>query len=138
MVSASERVEKWSAKHAERFTDLTLALAAEDRLDFLDPQIFSGWKSQAAGINRWDRNALYRADALIAFMQTLYSNLNLESKHEVEHPHTQGWLKIFRHWVEQPAFEEAWSKTREMYPERFQAFYEDLINKAKEQHDKEL
>lgn len=128
----SERVEKFAAKHASRFTDLTLALAGEDRLDFLDPQIFTSWEAHGERPDRWNRNAIYRAGALIEFMETVYSDLNLESKLQRDHPHNTGWLKIFEHWVAQPVFEETWRKTHDMYGRRFQEFYNDLVRQAQE------
>ena len=127
----SERVDRLSAKHAERFTELTADLASEDRLTFLDEQIFAGWHSSNGNTGRWERNAMLRCSALVEFMETLYSDLNLESKLEREHPHNQGWLKIFDHWVQQPIFRETWRNTQSMYAQRFRDFYEDRVNESK-------
>ena len=128
----SERVDRLSAKHAERFTDLTLDLADEDNLRFLDSQIFAGWNPAMKNTARWERSAMHRCGALIEFMESVYSELNLESPLEMEHPHNRGWLRIFEHWVQQPLFEQTWESTRKMYSERFQAFYADRVKAAQQ------
>ena len=128
----SDRVDRLSTKHAERFTDLTLDLADKDQLEFLDSQIFVGWPPAATDTAPWERSAKHRCGALIEFMESVYSELNLESPLEKEHPHNRGWLRIFEHWVQQPLFEETWQSTRKMYSERFQAFYADRVKAAQQ------
>ncbi len=128
----SERVASFSAKHAERFTDLALKLADEDHLRFLDSQVFTGWNMAANNAGVWERSAIHRCSALIEFMETVYSELNLESSLEKEHPHNRGWLRIFSHWAKQPIFEKTWESTCSMYSDRFRAFYEDRLNAPEE------
>ena len=123
----SERVDRASPEHSRRFTDLTLALASEQHLDELDAQIFTEWKSGADVKGRSAREQLYYATAFIGFMHTVYRDLNLESEHEKNHPHNEGWLRIFRYWVRQPSFHDAWNRTQKMYGERFQVFYNELL-----------
>lgn len=122
----SENVDEYSTEHSNRFTDLTLALGRE-RLDELDKQIFTGWAQGADVRGRDTREELYFATAFISFMHTVYRDLDLESEHEKNHPHNAGWLRIFRYWASQPAFHDAWQRTRSMYGERFNAFYDDLL-----------
>jgi hypothetical protein len=126
----SVHVEKNSARHAELFADLTLPFGAEDRLAAMDPQLFEGWATESARLDRWQRESVYRVSALIQFMKIVYSDLNLESKSEREHPHNQGWLRIFEYWVRQPAFQETWERISNMYSDRFQAFYNDRLKAA--------
>ncbi len=128
----SERVDRLSAKHAERFTDLTLDLGDKDKLEFLDSQIFVGWPRPVTDTAPWERSAKHRCSALIEFMESVYSELNLESPLEKEHPHNRGWLRIFEHWVLQPLFEETWESTCGMYSERFQQFYADRVKAAQQ------
>jgi hypothetical protein len=127
----SAHVEKHSARHAELFTGLTLPFGLDDRLEAMDPQVFTAWAERSARLDRWQREGVYRVSALIQFMEMVYTDLNLESKGEQEHPHNKGWLRIFEHWVQQPAFQEAWSRTSKMYSGQFQLFYEDRVRAAK-------
>jgi hypothetical protein len=126
----SEHVKANSARHAELFMELTLPFGAEDRLEVMDPQLFTAWAKKSNRLDRWQRESVYRTSALIQFMETVYSDLNLESRSEREHPHNEGWLRIFEHWVRQPAFQETWERTSNMYSDRFQAFYDDRIKAA--------
>ena len=124
----SDRVDKFSAKHTDQLAALTLAIADEDRLSFIDRQILKGWDKGEEIQGRWERNAAYRCTAFIDFMLAVFTDLNLESSAEREHPHNKGWIEIFRHWVGQEIFQQTWGKTKENYSRRFQAFYEDLVN----------
>jgi hypothetical protein len=120
----SENVERFSAEHSARFSELTLSIGEEDRLAFLDPQVFADWSRREMGI--WQRKAKYQVGALIDFMHTVYRQLNLESEHERLQPHNQGWLRIFSHWVKQPDFEDTWKRAQNMFGTRFVEFYEGL------------
>lgn len=127
----SLNVEKNSARHAELFMQLTLPFGEDDRLEAMDPQLFTTWAENTTRLDRWERESVYRVSALIQFMETVYSDLNLESKGEREHPHNVGWLRIFEHWVRHRAFQETWARTHNMYSSRFQAFYEDRVKAPK-------
>ena len=70
-----------------------------------------------------------QVSALIDFMNLVYHQLNLASKYEMEQPHNEGWLKIFRHWVRQPDFKETWDRGKQTYEPRFQDFYNHLNDK---------
>jgi len=126
----SANVAKNSGRHADLFAELMLPFGMNDGLEAMDEQLFTSWKEKTTRLDRWQRESAYRVSALIQFMETLYSELNLESKAERDHPHNQGWLRIFEHWVKQPAFQETWARTSKMYSSHFQEFYKDRV-KAK-------
>lgn len=120
----SERVERFAADHSLRFTELISSIGEEDRLSFLDPQLFFNWQQREMGI--WQRKARYQVGALIDFMHTVYTQLNLESKHEQEQPHNKGWMRIFKHWAQNPDFEATWKSAQNMFGPRFGDFYRGL------------
>ena len=128
----SDKVEKNSARHAQLFTELTLPFGAEDRFTAMDPQLFTNWAGRSTRLDRWQRESVYRVSALIQFMETVYSDLGLESRSQREHPHNEGWLRIFEHWVKQPAFQETWARTGKMYSTRFQEFYRITARRPRE------
>jgi hypothetical protein len=127
----STRVDQYTGKHAELFTDLTSPVGEHDRLSFLDTQIFTDWNSddEAHATQGWERRAIYRASLLIGFMNNVYSELRLSSTHERNHPHNQGWIRIFCHWTHQDVFRDTWKRTGRMYGEEFRQFYEDLAER---------
>ena len=59
-------------------------------------------------------------NSLIQLMETIFFDLNMDE--EPDHPHTQGWIKMFRSWVKSPVLQAVWRDSWKSYGERFQAF----------------
>jgi len=66
------------------------------------------------------RDVFYVVNSLIQLMETVFIDLNMDE--EPNHPHTQGWIKIFRRWVKSPVLRAVWQDSSRSYSERFQAF----------------
>ena len=124
-------VAKAGRKHSEAYDGLMerireAGLTDLDALLFPDANILiqqEGNGSEASehrphrGIQR---DVFYVVNSLIQLMETVFIDLNMDE--EPNHPHTQGWIKIFRRWVKSPMLTAVWQDSSRSYSERFQAF----------------
>lgn len=128
----SSAIEQSGSKHSQAYSDLMEKLRQDPGLKFLDPQVFADWPAQPGWADEdLHRRVRYICNNMIELMQSVYLDLNLESELEREHPHNQGWIKIFKQWVSQPAFQQTWEITGRTYGARFKSFYERLVEEAK-------
>jgi hypothetical protein len=120
----SEAVDEKSGKHGEIYASILDAVrkGTSNSVMALDPALFEGFSSGKP----WDHDTGHVCNALIQLMERIFYDLGLEDRGAREHPFVDGWMKIFRYWVKQNAFQETWAQVKESYPERFRVFYESL------------
>jgi hypothetical protein len=59
---------------------------------------------------------------LFEFAWTVYNDLNLVHPANLDHPHSRGWLSIFRNWWRVDVVSAAWNRYRGSYSREFQLF----------------
>ena len=89
----------------------------------LDPTLFEGLRANGEKLK--PRDEFYICNALIQLIENVYADLDLE--HNWNHPHVEGWMKVFRRWARQPEFDRTWKISQDTYAERFRNFYNDRL-----------
>ena len=120
----SAAVHDHSAAHADIYARVIEEVRKDGNLKNLDPALFPAFHPQDQK-PVWNRDEALVCTALIQLMERIFYDLNLEDPDARHHPYVQGWLKIFSHWASTDAFQAAWKRTRESYPERFRKFFEN-------------
>ena len=118
-------VDRHSSVHADIYGRVLEALRQDTSLADLDQHLFPNFNG-AATTAEWKRNEALLCSSLIQLMERIFDDLNLEDIDARQHPHVQGWMRIFRNWARTEPFEAAWARTKSSYPERFREFYESL------------
>ena len=123
----SPAVQTYSPAHTDLYTRVLEAVREDHSLDDLDANLFPGFSLTAAE-PAWERNKALVCTSLIQLMERVFYDLNLEDSEARIHPYVEGWLRIFKHWANSPAFAAAWARTRKSYPDRFRFFYDSLVD----------
>jgi hypothetical protein len=121
----SPKIAQYSNEHALEYSRIMELVRSGDDMKFLDSVLFED--IEKIGLRPSQRDEFYVCNALIQLIENVYADLDLEQSYA--HPHVGGWIKVFRHWVKQPAFERTWKRSESTYAERFRNFYNDrLVN----------
>ena len=124
----SEAIQKSFTHHTDAYTKLIDAIAGKSDFDYLDSMIYSEWTTLTAPPDpSVKRPARYLCTSFIQLMENVYLDLNLEDPKQRNHPHNDGWLRLFRKWVVTDAFRDTWVVASTTYGKRFQKFYADLL-----------
>jgi hypothetical protein len=134
----SRRVQANFSKHGQAIEAIFERLRRDERLRFLDPQIYpEWWRLQAANSRNaamtvppapsvWPekpeeiRSGFYLCNSLIQLMENIYLDLGLEE--DFGHPDNRGWMNLFRHWSWSGMFRVTWAISASVYGARFQSF----------------
>jgi hypothetical protein len=124
-------MERYQSVHAARYLSLIEKLRTDGRLAGLLPLLLEpaaappsrSWKASAQ-----DRDhALAFAVELLEFAWTLYGDLGLVHPANLRHPHTVGWIEIFKRWWSVDVVHEAWNRYGRQYSREFQIFVADYV-----------
>ncbi|HUS07969.1 MAG TPA: hypothetical protein VMZ52_16820 [Bryobacteraceae bacterium] len=125
----SSAIQKSFSSHSDIYNNLMEQVRKDPTLQFLDPHLYATLPEQppASVVPQRRRDAVYICNQLLGLMSTVYMDLNLASEAQREHPHNQGWMRIFRYWKSTPAFQQTWDDFRNTYGEQFRSFYEHYL-----------
>jgi glycerophosphoryl diester phosphodiesterase len=112
-----------SSELADEYSRIMEMVRTRRELEGLDPTLFEGLRANGEELKR--RDAFYICNALIQLIENVYADLDLE--HNWDHPHVEGWMKVFRRWARQPEFRQTWQTSEGTYAERFRNFYNDRL-----------
>jgi Patatin-like phospholipase len=120
---ASSAIEQHFSGHAKQYEALLERLRQAPGLDFIDAAFF-----HPAATTKRERQELFVGASMLDLMQRVFIDLDLE--HDGQHPHTAGWMAIFRNWMGHEAVLAAWEASRHSYGRRFQRFVEGFRKMA--------
>jgi hypothetical protein len=83
-----------------------------------------------------EMNDFLLCNALIQLMENVFIDLHLDEPEQLEHPHNQGWIDLFKQWGVSPTFQKAWLAAAPTFGKRFRLFCHRVILLA-EVKDKE-
>jgi hypothetical protein len=119
---SSPKVAEHSTDHTKEYSRIMEMLRSQNHLSFLDSVLFKDVGSP--GLNG-RRDEFYICNALIQLMENVYADLDLEQNYD--HPHVEGWMRVFRSWAREPSFQRTWELSQNTYASRFRRFYEDRL-----------
>ncbi len=93
-------------------------------LRHLDAATFPGLKPDAT-FPPDRRDEFYVCNSFLQLVENVYADLDLER--HWQHPHAEGWMRVFRGWAKHPTFRRAWRIAEPTYAERFRNFYNDRL-----------
>jgi hypothetical protein len=133
---ASLAVDRNSPAHTEMYGAILEAIRLDKSLESLDKDLFEGLQGHPSPRDPlpWRHDTGHVCNSLIQLMQRVFYDLHLEDRENREHPYVKGWIKIFTYWLKTESFRHAWAATGTSYPERFQAFRNELVNAPEEAH----
>lgn len=129
------------SRHGAELEKIYDRLRRDDKLRFLDGQLYPEWEKLAGRVAPQSRQAprgmlpgsedelragFYLCNTLIQLMENLYTDLRLEE--EFAHPDNRGWLNLFRHWAGSGMFRVTWAVCIANYGARFQQFCQRHLN----------
>jgi hypothetical protein len=112
------------AAHAARYDTLMQHMRADHRLSGLVERLLSpgdgAWTAgrEPAAID----DARSFAGELLQFVWTIYVELNLVQPDQLAHPHSRGWVDIFKRWCDVDVIRSAWALSRDTYSQQFRLF----------------
>lgn len=116
-------MEAHRANLADRYDALLRQVRSQQGLSGLLPLLLhgvSGGTPKAAGVDRAVATSF--ATELFAFAWRVFSDLNLVHQANLDHPHAQGWVKIFQNWWSIDTIRAAWKSYESTYAEDFRTF----------------
>ena len=136
----SEVVANNFTRHTLELNRIVDAIKDDDRLRFMDSQIYPEWSELLQGAdltpvqsglwlpNDSDqlRRGFYLCNLMIQLMENVYIDLDLESEHR--HPDNRGWMNLFRHWAWSSMFRVTYAICASTFGARFQKFCEKNLN----------
>lgn len=135
----SRFVQASFTKHTATYTLLLEKMRTNDKLRFLDAQVYPEWpklmgtREELARTSLWlppdadnKRAGFYFCNEVIQLMEDAYLDLNLE--YEFDHPDNRGWTNLFRHWSWSGMFCATWAISAGIYGARFQNFCERYLD----------
>ena len=114
-----------SSELADEYSRIMEMVRTTPELEGLDQTLFEGLPANGEKLK--PRDAFYICNALIQLIENVYADLDLE--HNWDHPHAEGWMKVFRRWARQPEFRRTWTISEGTYAERFRNFYNDRLRR---------
>lgn len=112
-----------SSELADEYSRIMGLVRKTPGLEALDHTLFERLPATGTKLNL--RDQFYICNALIQLIENVYADLDLE--HNWNHPHVEGWMKVFMRWAKQPEFRETWQISESTYAERFRNFYNDRL-----------
>ena len=132
-------VQSSFTKHTATYTSLLEKMRTDERLKFLDAQVYPEWptlmgeQSQRTRTSLWlppdsaqKRAGFYFCNEVVQLMEDVYLDLNLE--YDLNHPDNRGWMNLFRHWSWSGMFCATWAMSAGIYGARFQNFCERRLH----------
>ncbi len=138
---SSQRILENFTSHAKQLQSLLSDLSDDERLSFLDRQLFpdsSRVDEKGERILREDkdnqsipsrhtdfRNGFYFCNRLIQLMENVFIDLNLDK--ESGHPDNRGWRNLFGNWAGSDMLRLTWSISASTYGARYQKICKDKL-----------
>ena len=133
------------ARHGDALDQLFERQRKDERLRFLDAQIYPEWRALqhaagdgSGGAQLWIpkdedtmREGFYFCNSLLQLMEDVYVDLDLE--HEYDNPDNGGWMNLFRHWAWSGMFRVTWSISSPTYGARFANFCREKLELSRGQ-----
>lgn len=119
----SAAIGQRSSEWADEYSRIMEMVRTTPTLKGLDYALFKGLRSTNQKVE--PRDEFYICNALIQLIENVYADLNLENNWN--HPHVEGWRKVFERWARQWAFRRTWKISEGTYAERFRNFYNDRL-----------
>lgn len=118
----SEFIRRSFTKHAETF-DLLMERIRKDSVHSLLPDFYPQIKDlYKMPLSSTDANSFVICNGMIQLMENVYLELHLEEKEQLDHPHNQGWVKLFRQWGKSQDFQNAWRAAAPTFGRQFRDF----------------
>lgn len=112
-----------SSVHAAEYSRILEMVRNQRPLRGLDHAIFASLPIPATSIE--PRDEFYVCNALVQLIENVYVDLELEQNWN--HPHVEGWMRVFIRWARQPSFRRTWKIAESTYGARFRNFYNDRL-----------
>jgi hypothetical protein len=112
-----------SSAHATEYSRILEMVRKERPLHALDHAMFASLPMPSIATN--PRDEFYVCNALVQLIENVYVDLELEQNWN--HPHVEGWMRVFTRWARQPSFRRTWKIAESTYGERFRNFYNDRL-----------
>jgi glycerophosphoryl diester phosphodiesterase len=119
----SAAIGQRSSELADEYSRIMEMVRTTPKLKGLDRALFEDFGSTDQKVK--PRDEFYICNALIQLIENVYADLNLENNWN--HPHVEGWMKVFKRWARQPEFRRTWKISEGTYAERFRNFYNDRL-----------
>jgi glycerophosphoryl diester phosphodiesterase len=116
-------INQHSTDHVQEYSRIMELIRSKPELRHLDHTMFE--RLPDTGVSASPRDEFHICNALIQLIENVYADLDLE--HLWNHPHVQGWMRVFEQWAQQPAFRRTWRISEPTYAERFRNFYNDRL-----------
>ncbi|MBT8371586.1 MAG: hypothetical protein KJO34_11525, partial [Deltaproteobacteria bacterium] len=135
----SEAVSQLFNRHASGLEQIISQLKNNEKLRFLDLQIYPVFSKFDQELSRLKKDSRYLPESfeelragfymckqMLIFMEGVYHDLNLDR--EFSHPDNRGWINLFQRWAWSRMFRFTWSVTASTFGARFQKFCEQRMN----------
>jgi hypothetical protein len=123
-------MEKFRTVHADRYAELIRRVREDSQLTgLLDTLYIPGagnWKATASQADI--TYAVAFTSELLEFMETVYLDLNLVYPPNARHPHSHGWINVFKKCAAVDVIRDGWMKFGSSYSPTFQRFASDVVN----------
>ncbi|MCI0352318.1 MAG: patatin-like phospholipase family protein, partial [Acidobacteriales bacterium] len=133
-------------RHTSNYRTLLKEIREDEKLHFLDAQIWPEWPDLIAKDVRssafWKRAesqrlwlpetedeiraGFYACNRMIQLMEEVYTDLHMND--EWEHPDNRGWMNLFQHWSWSGMFSATYAISANLYGARFQKFCERRLD----------
>lgn len=122
-------MQKYQTIHADRYNALLSEIRTEPRLVGLLEKLHDpGDGDWTTG--RTEERVVYAVgftSELLEFMSTVYTDLNLIMPANAEHPHAQGWIRLFAKCGKVDVVKQGWAKFGPSYSPTFKHFAEKRV-----------
>ena len=124
------QMDEFQARHSERYGDLIRRLREDSRLTGLLDKLYTPgdglWKTSTRSPADIDYAVEFTSE-LIEFMEVVYLDLDLVYPPNAAHPHSQGWIAVFRKCARIDVVLDGWAKFGPSYSPRFKRFATDTV-----------
>jgi predicted acylesterase/phospholipase RssA len=117
-------INERATEHATEYSRIMETLRRTEALEALDRVAFAGL-AVPDGKKASTRDEFYVCNRMIQLMENVYADLDLESNWD--HPHVEGWMRVFKRWVNLPEFQRTWKISECTYADRFRNFYNERL-----------
>lgn len=136
---ASSAIQESFTRHAATFDAICRQIRTDQRLRFLDAQLYPEWQKIVKDTSKPPPEQLWLpstpeelqagfhfCNQLIQLMENVY--LDLKFDQECNHPDNRGWMNLFRHWAWSGMLRVTWAVSASIYGSRFQRFCETRLH----------
>jgi hypothetical protein len=123
-------MQQYLSQHVEQYHEIMSELRQKQELTGLAATLNDG-RNSLPGPLQWNAPdnpegskdyAWQFANALLDFMYTVYTDLELAFPDNRVSPHADWWVCLFRRWCRVSLLQETWQRMEQIYPEEFRLF----------------